>query len=162
MEKLNLHIHVYKYTYKYIHVHMLTRVRMYVLPRAHRQSRAGLGMGGSQPQPDTPPPPPTSGWGGNPQTSAAKVLNVRDTVTDLVAYLQAVSRLGSKYNVNAITVTAEAVKHQVFHCLRFRRAEKTLVFHHAQRVSKRDRKKHLAAPPASPPPAPLTLSLLGL
>lgn len=50
----------------------------------------------SEPQPE---PPAAPGGGGNPQTSAAKVLNIQDRVIGVAAYLQAVSRLGGTYNV---------------------------------------------------------------
>lgn len=40
------------------------------------------------------------------------------------------------------------------HCPRSSRVQQALVFHHAQRVSKRDRKEHLAASPHAPPSLP--------
>lgn len=68
---------------------------------SHRQSCASAGVEGaspcnSEPQPE---PPAAPGGGGNPQTSAAKVLNIQDRVIGIVAYLQAVSRLGGTYHV---------------------------------------------------------------
>lgn len=65
--------------------------------------------------------------GGNPQTSEAQVLNVQDTWLSVYwLTFTAVSRLGSKCNVKAITVTTEAIKHQVLHSLCFKTGEKTL------------------------------------
>lgn len=94
MEKLKLHIHVYNRhtkTYMCICLHVCVSTFLCALIGSPTPALA-RGEPAAGPHSD-------SEGGGNPQTSAAKVLNVQDTVTDLVAYLQAVSGLGSTYTM---------------------------------------------------------------